>query len=173
MLDMFDISNGYPGDEAAGSPTFKSATYNDKFKERFLEAQANRNADLLHEAQNIWSDINAGKSEVYPDDMPFVVPGADGAARLWQADTSLVNCTKNPQIFLTHTGTQNPSPGPICSVRIPSASAEDDDSFALSFESLGSGLAWRACAAHQWPLRSDQRRYHGYRLRLFGHEHRE
>ena len=129
LLDMFDISNGYPGDEAAGSPTFKSATYNDKFKQRFLEAQANRNADLLHEAQNIWSDINSGKSEVYPDDMPFVVPGADGAARLWQADTSLVNCTKNPQIFLTHTGTQNPSPGPICSVRIPSASAEDDDSF--------------------------------------------
>ena len=28
-----------------------------------------------------------------------------------------------------HTGTQNPSPGPICSVRIPSASAEGDDSF--------------------------------------------
>ena len=40
LLDMFDISNGYPGDEAAGSPTFKSATYNDKFKQRFLEAQA-------------------------------------------------------------------------------------------------------------------------------------
>jgi hypothetical protein len=129
-LDMFDASNGYPGDDAAGSPTFKSATYTDKFKQRFLEAQANRNADLLHEAQNIWSDIQAGKSELYPDDMPFVVPGSDGAARLWQADTSLVNCTKKPHIFLTHTGTQNPSPGPICSVRIPSASAEDDDSFA-------------------------------------------
>ena len=128
-LDMFNTANGYPGDEAAGSPTFKSATYTDKFKRRFLEAQANRNADLLHEAQNIWSDIQAGKSELYPDDMPFVVPGSDGAARMWQADTSLVNCTKKPQIFLTHTGTQNPSPGPICSVRIPSASAEGDDSF--------------------------------------------
>jgi len=129
-LDMFDASNGYPGDEAAGSPTFKSATYSDRFKQRFLEAQADRNADLLHEAQNIWSDIQAGKREVYPDDMPFVVPGADGAARLFQPDTSLVNCTKRAHIFLTHTGTQNPSPGPICSVRIPSGSAEDDDSFA-------------------------------------------
>src|SRR5882724_2350458 len=104
-LDMFDLTNGYPGDDAAGSPTFKSATYTDKFKQRFLEAQANRNADLLHEAQNIWSDIKAGKSEIYPDDMPFVVPGSDGAARLWQADTSLVNCTQKPHIFLTHTGT--------------------------------------------------------------------
>lgn len=129
-LDMFDLSNGYPGDDAAGSPTFKSATYSDKFKQRFLEGQADRNAALLHEAQNIGSDINSGKSEIYPDDMPFVVPGSDGAARLWQADTSLVNCTKKPQIFLTHAGTQNPSPGPICAVRIPSASAEGDDSFA-------------------------------------------
>ena len=42
---------------------------------------------------------SSGKSEVYPDDMPFVVPGADGAARLWQADTSLVNCTKQPSNF--------------------------------------------------------------------------
>ena len=82
-----------------GQPTFKSATYNDKFKQRFLEAQADRNADLLQEAQNIWSDINAGKREVYPDDMPFVVPGSDGAARLWQADTSLVNCRKNLKFF--------------------------------------------------------------------------
>ena len=129
-LDMFNAANGYPGDEAAGSPTFKSATYDDKFKRRFLQAQADRNADLLRDAQNLWSDIQAGKSELYPDDMPFVVPGSDGAARMWQADTSLVNCTQKPHIYLTHTGTQNPSPGPICSVRIPSASAEDDDSFA-------------------------------------------
>jgi len=128
-LDMFDPSNGYPGDTAAGSPTFKSATYDDKFKRRFLDGQANRNADLLQDAQSIWSDIQAEKPELYPDNMPFIVPGADGAARLWQADTSLVNCTKNQQIFLTHTGTLNPSPGPICSVRIPSASAADDDSF--------------------------------------------
>ena len=126
---MFDLTNGYPGDTAAGSPTFKSATYSDKFKRRFLDGQANRNTDLLQEAQNIWSDILAGKPEIYPDDMPFIIPGSNGAARLWQADTSLVNCTKKPQIFLTHTGTQNPSPGPICSVRIPSASAEGDDSF--------------------------------------------
>ena len=129
-LDMFNTANGYPGDEAAGSPTFKSATYDDKFKRRFLQAQADRNADLLRDAQNLWSDIQAGKAELYPDDMPFVVPGSDGAARMWQADTSLVNCTQKPHIYLTHTGTQNPSPGPICSVRIPSASAEDDDSFA-------------------------------------------
>ena len=129
ILDMFDSNNGYPGDTAASSPTFKSATYDDKFKRRFLDGQANRNADLLQDAQNIWSDIQAEKPEIYPDNMPFIVPGADGAARLWQADTSLVSCTKNQQIFLTHTGTLNPSPGPICSVRIPSASAADDDSF--------------------------------------------
>ena len=60
-LDMFNTANGYPGDEAAGSPTFKSATYDDKFKRRFLQAQADRNADLLRDAQNLWSDIQAGK----------------------------------------------------------------------------------------------------------------
>ena len=61
-LDMFNTANGYPGDEAAGSPTFKSATYDDKFKRRFLQAQADRNADLLHDAQNIWSDIKPVKA---------------------------------------------------------------------------------------------------------------
>ena len=36
-LDMFAAANGYPGDAAAGSPTFKSATYGDKFKDRFFQ----------------------------------------------------------------------------------------------------------------------------------------
>ena len=31
-------------------------------------------------------------------------------------------------------------------------------------KSFGSGLAWRSCASHKRPLRSDQRRYHRYRL---------
>src|SRR5262249_57619383 len=65
-LDMFDASNGYPGDEAAGSPTFKSATYSDKFKGRFLEAQANRNADLLHEPLNLSPDIQPPHDDFYP-----------------------------------------------------------------------------------------------------------
>ena len=128
-LDMFAAANGYPGDAAAGSPTFKSATYSDKFKDRFFKEQAGRNGDLLQEALSIWADIQAGTDGVYSDDMPFSVPGSNTAARLWQADLSLVKCTQQPHIFITHTGIQNPSPGPICSVRIPSSNFANANTF--------------------------------------------
>jgi hypothetical protein len=129
-LDMFAAKNGYPGDDAAGSPTFKSAKYSERFKDRFFKAQAERNADVLRNAQRIYEDIVRGNPRVYRDDMPFEVPGSEGAARLFQADLSLVNCTKSRQIFLARDGSTNLSPGPICSVRIPSASLADADSFA-------------------------------------------
>jgi hypothetical protein len=128
-LDMFAAKNGYPGDAAAGSPTFRSATYSERFKDRFFKAQADRNADVLRSAQRIYDDIKSGNPGVYRDDMPFEVPGTDGAARLWQADLSLVKCTKRRQIFLSRDGSTNLSPGPICSVRIPSASFAGANSF--------------------------------------------
>src|SRR5262249_60731623 len=120
-LDMFAAANGYPGDAAAGSPTFKSATYSDNFKDRFFREQAGRNGDLLQEALSIWADIQAGTNGAYADDMPFSVPGSNTAARLWQAGLSLVKCTQQPQIFITHTGIQKASPRPIFSAPSPSA----------------------------------------------------
>jgi hypothetical protein len=128
LVDMFDPRNGYPNDSNAGSPNFRSAEYSDEFIQRFLQAQANRNADILLEVQRLWADIQAGNKGSYHDDMPFIVPGSEGAARLWQADLSLLKCTKDPHIVLAHDGIQNPSPGPVCSVRPPSASAAGDQS---------------------------------------------
>src|SRR5262249_14538590 len=128
-LDMFAAANGYLGDAAAGSPTFRSATYSDNFKDRFFREQAGRNGDLLQEALSIWADIQAGTNGAYADDMPFSVPGSNPAAGLWQAVLSLVKCTQQPHIFKTHTGIQNPSPGPICSVRIPSANFANANTF--------------------------------------------
>jgi hypothetical protein len=127
-VDMFDRRNGYPGDDAAGSPTFKSANYNKHFKEKFFKAQAKRNADVLQDALRTYHKIEDGDRGFY-EDMPFAVPGSDGAARLFQADLSLVKCTKRSHIFLGRDGSTGNSPGPICSVRIPSASFAGADSF--------------------------------------------
>ena len=102
-------------------------------------------------------------------DMPFIVAGANGAARLFQPDPSSVNGIKSPHIFQTHPGTQYPSPGPICSVRIPSGSAEDDDSFAPVVEV--SIRVWLDAHALRTNGRYDQQRYQGDRLRPFGHEY--
>ncbi len=128
-LDMFAAQNGYPGDAAAGAPTFKSAPYSPSFQKRFFDAQADRNADVLKDATKLYQKVVDGDPSVYPDDMPFAVPGSEGAARMWQADLDLMKCTKRPHILLSHDGTTNVSPGPVCSVRPPSASAAGDDSF--------------------------------------------
>jgi pimeloyl-ACP methyl ester carboxylesterase len=121
-LDMFAAANGYPGDEAAGAPHFRDAQYSAAFSERFFAAQAARNADVLKKAEQMVARISAGDRRLYPDDMLITVPGADGAARLLQADLDLWKCTKRAHIFLTRDGRRDMSPGPICSVRPPSAS---------------------------------------------------
>jgi hypothetical protein len=100
------------------------------FRERFFKAQAKRNEEVLRDALKINRAIESGDRRVYGDDMPFPVPASDGAARLFQADTRLVNCTKRGHIFLARDGSTNVSTDPICSVRVPSASFEDADSYA-------------------------------------------
>jgi pimeloyl-ACP methyl ester carboxylesterase len=127
-LDMFAAANGYPGDKMARAPTFKDADYSAAFAQRFFAAQAARNAAITKQAQDILARIKSGDKTVYPDDMIMTIPGAEGAARLLQADLDLWKCTKQPHILLSRDGKRDMSPGPICSVRPPSASFEGANS---------------------------------------------
>lgn len=128
QLDMFAAANGYPGDAQAGAPTYRGANYSTDFSNRFFDAQAARNAQIMKQAQDALARIKAGDKSVYPDDALIVVPGAEGAARLLQADLDLWKCTKRAHTFLTRDGRTEMSPGPICSVRLPSASLEGANS---------------------------------------------
>ena len=123
QLDMYAAANGYPGDAEADAPHFKGAKYTAEFRQRFFAAQAARNNQLLKQAQDLLARVKAGDKRLYPDSALIEVPGAT-AARLWQADLELMKCTKHPHIFLTRDGRKEMSPGPICSVRVPSASFE-------------------------------------------------
>ncbi len=128
-LDMFAPANGYPGDAEARTPLFRDASYDAAFVERFLAAQAGRNRKVLEHAQDLWARIEAGDDAgLYPDDMLLTVPGSENAARLWQADLDLLKCTKRAHTFLTRDGRNDTSPGPICSVRVPSARFANADS---------------------------------------------
>jgi hypothetical protein len=119
--DMYAVENGYPGDNQVAAPHFGDAEYSAAFLERFLDAQADRNARVLNGALEFMERAKAGDPDIYPDGMLMVVPGAENAARIFQADLDLLRCTRQPHIFLTHDGRRDVSGGPICSVRIPSA----------------------------------------------------
>jgi pimeloyl-ACP methyl ester carboxylesterase len=127
-LDMFAQANGYPGDKAAVAPQYAGAKYSEAFRQKFLAGQGARNALVLKQAQALLAREKSGDKRLYPDGAMISVPGSEGAARLWQADLNLLKCTRQPHIFLTRDGRQDVSPGPICSVRIPSASFEDANS---------------------------------------------
>jgi pimeloyl-ACP methyl ester carboxylesterase len=127
-VDMFAAANGYPGDAQAAAPNYKDATYSPEFINAFFDAQAARNEQINKEAREMYLGVRSRDRKYYPDDMIISVPGAEGAARLLQADLDIWKCTKRPHIFLTRDGRKDMSPGPICSVRPPSASFEDANS---------------------------------------------
>lgn len=129
-VDMFAAENGYVGDAAAGSPSFKSSNYGNGFRDRFFNAQASRNANAARDAQRILAEIQAGNPRVYSDDMFFEEPGAADAAEMWQADLNLLKCSQRPHLLLARNGTAKLSSEPICSVRVPSASFARANSFA-------------------------------------------
>lgn len=124
QVDMFDPRNGF-------DTNTNSATYSDKFIKAFLAGQSKRHNQLIDEAERILSDIERDVSNLYPDDMPFVVPGVVGA-RLWQPDTRLLKCTQGTYLLLTNANPTGEGPKKICSVRLPSGRAAD----ALSYSSV-------------------------------------
>ena len=131
-VDMFDPRNGF--DTNTGG-----ATYSDRFIKAFLGSQSKRHNQLIDDALQELRDITNDIGNLYPDDMPFVVPGSVGA-RLWQPDTRLLKCTQGNYLLLTNANPAGEGPEKICSVRLPSGRAAD----ALSFTSVTntSVVAW-------------------------------
>lgn len=134
-VDMFDPANGY-------NPNTNGATYSDKFIKAFLAGQSRRHNKLIAEALEELSDIVNDRRNVYSDDMPFVVPGSNGA-RLWQPDTRLLKCTQAPYLLLTNSNPTGEGPKQICSVRLPSGNTG-----ALTFGSVTSGSVRTWLGAH-------------------------
>lgn len=124
-VDMFDPANGY-------NPATNSATYSDKFRKAFLAGQSKRHNKLIDDALEQLSDITNDRRNVYPDDMPFVVPGSNGA-RLWQPDIRLLKCSQAAYLLLTNNNPGGEGPKQICSVRLPSGNQG-----ALTFDSVTS-----------------------------------
>jgi hypothetical protein len=116
-LDMFSAANGY-------NATTNGASYSDAFKKSFLSAQAARNDQLNSQALLLLAQKRASTNNpnAMGDDIPFTVVGST-AARLWQPDLSLVQCTQKAHTLLSHDGTR-PSQV-VCSVRPPSGGAAD------------------------------------------------
>jgi hypothetical protein len=135
-LDMFDPRNGY-------DTNTNGAQYSDRFSKAFLAGQSRRHNKLIDEALHELRNIESGRGNLYADDMPFVVPGSVGA-RLWQADTRLLKCTKRDYLLLTNTNPGGEGPKKICSVRLPAGRAAD----ALSFTSVTSSSVRAWLGAH-------------------------
>jgi hypothetical protein len=114
---MFDPVNGY-------NIATDGATYTTAFKKRYLAAQAVRNQDLISQALALLQARRAstGNPNDLGDAIPFTIVGANDA-RLWQPDVSLVNCTRNPRMLLSHDGTRPVQK--VCSVRLPSGGRND------------------------------------------------
>jgi pimeloyl-ACP methyl ester carboxylesterase len=123
-LDMFDPRNGF-------DPNTGVAQYGDDFIEAFLARQSERNNQLVDQALDELKHIENGTGNLYPDDMPFVVPGSVGA-RLFQPDTRLLRCTQDNYPLLSNANPAGEGPKQICSVRLSSGRAAD----ALSFNSV-------------------------------------
>jgi pimeloyl-ACP methyl ester carboxylesterase len=134
-LDLFDPRNGFdpnlPAQTILGTPTTGGATYSDKFVKAFLAGQSKRHNKLVDEALHELRDIESGRGHLYPDDMPFVVPGTNGA-RLWQHDTRFLKCTQGKYLLLTAANPLGEGPQIICSVRLP----QPNRATALSFASV-------------------------------------
>jgi len=123
-LDMFSAANGFV--TSPGALNDNGAAYSAQFRRRFLDEQAARNARLLEQALKLLQErrIATGNPRDMGDDIPFIVPGSDGA-RLWQPDLGLLRSTQRPHMLLARDGTR--SEKVIESVRPPSGNARAAD----------------------------------------------
>lgn len=120
-LDMYAARNGYT---ANGSSTYSKA-----FVKRYLQAQSAREDRLVAQAEKLQRQVARGTSQ-YSDDAPMPV-GRDGA-RLWEADTSLIGHTQGKYAVLSPQHPDGGTPQVVHSVRVPSADAQDNLSWAES-----------------------------------------
>lgn len=112
-LDMFAPANGY-------DPVGKRATYGAAFAQRFYRAQADRNAQIVGEAQARLRLIAKDEGR-FTDDEPLVISGLGqqaAGARLYQPDVAFAAHTKAAQVLLRANGKDERQV--IASVRPPS-----------------------------------------------------
>ena len=107
-LDLLAPANGF-------SP--KGASYTPEFRRRFLEVQAQRNAQVLRRAMDRMAVLKSGNGD-FQDDEPFVVPGATRTPRLWRPDLSLLSHTKQAHLLLAGDGSERTEV--VHSMRVPS-----------------------------------------------------
>lgn len=120
-LDMYSAANGYAGRA--------SSDYSAAFVQRYLKGQAAREARLVAQAQKMTAQIANGNGQ-YTDDAPMPV-GRD-AARIWQADSSLISHTVGKYPLISPQHPTGGAPQVVSSLRVPSASADDNASWAGS-----------------------------------------
>jgi len=107
-LDALAPANGF---------TPQGAHYSPEFRRRFLAAQVQRNAQVLHRALQRLAVLKTGHA-AFQDDEPFVVPGATRTPRLWRPDLALLSHTKQPHLLLAGDGSERTQV--VHSVRVPS-----------------------------------------------------
>ncbi|HLH22720.1 MAG TPA: hypothetical protein VK066_09365 [Chloroflexota bacterium] len=111
-LYLFNPANGYNSNQN------QSSSYSRNFIDRYTQAQAERESNLVIAALQARQDITSGHGD-FTDDMPF--PVGHDAARIWQQDTSLLAHTKGQYPLITPTS-PNGAVQAIDSVRVPAAS---------------------------------------------------
>lgn len=94
-LDPFNPANGY-------NPKGVS-TYSAEFREKYFRAQSARMNRLIDIALDRIKQIEAG-TFMFPDDGPFIVPGADDY-RLMRIDLSIDHGTAKPRKIIRNDGT--------------------------------------------------------------------
>jgi hypothetical protein len=117
--DMYAKSNGYNPDG--------SSAYSKAFIKRYLKAQSAREDRLVAEAQKLQKQVAKGTGQ-YSDDAPMPV-GRDGA-RLWEADMGLITHTQGKYPVLSPQHPDGGAPQVVHSVRVPSADADANLSWA-------------------------------------------
>jgi len=151
-LYLFNPANGYNTDQT------QSSTYTPTFIDRYTLAQADREADLVNQAEKLQQQIASGEGDL-TDDMLF--PTAHDAARIWQQDTSLIAHTKGQYLLITPTS-PNGAVQQINSVRTPAASVvasspQADDSWAGSGKpfTVNTFMSTSAISAPDYQLTAD------------------
>jgi dienelactone hydrolase len=118
-LDMYSKRNGYDPDG--------SSDYSRAFVKRYLAAQSRRQDGLTATAERLQRQIARGTGQ-YSDDAPMPI-GRD-YAQLWQADSKLLSHTQGKYQLLSPEHPDGGTPQVVHSLRVPSASATENDSWA-------------------------------------------
>jgi hypothetical protein len=94
-LDPFNPANGYN----QNGPS----TYSAEFRDKYFRAQSARMNRLIDIAVARLKQIDSG-SYIYPDDAPFIIPGADDY-RLMRIDLGIDHSTAQPRKLIKNDGT--------------------------------------------------------------------